>query len=106
MFVSACNGSAGQQWTTYSDSTVRVKGGCLDVNAAGTTSGTAVKWYPCNGTGARTWTHESNGELVNPNSGCSSPIQATTPPPRRHRTCTAAAGQTWTLPSGTTGRTG
>src|SRR5260370_12181854 len=60
MSVSACNGSAGQQWTTYSDSTVRVQGGCLDVNAAGTTSGTPVNWYACNGTAAPTRNHQSN----------------------------------------------
>src|SRR5580700_41389 len=69
MFVSTCNGSAGQQWSTYSDSTLRVQGGCLDVNAAGTSPGTAVKWYPCNGTAAQNWTHQANGELVNPHSG-------------------------------------
>ena len=102
MFVSACNGSAGQQWTTYSDSTVRVQGGCLDVNAAGTTSGTAVKWYACNGTAAQTWTHQSNGELVNPHSGlCLTDPGNNTATALDIETCTGAAGQTWTLPSGT-----
>ena len=101
MFVSGCNGSAGQQWTTYSDSTVRVQGGCLDVNAAGTTSGTAVKWYPCNGTDAQTWTRESNGELVNPHSGlCLTDPGNNTATALDIETCTGAAGQTWTLPSG------
>ena len=37
--------------------------------SAGTTSGTDVDWYPCNGTAAQDWTHQSNGELVNPSSG-------------------------------------
>jgi len=69
MFVSGCNGSAGQTWSPYSDGTVRVQGGCLDVVSAGTTSGTNVDWYPCNGTNAQNWTHQANGELVNPNSG-------------------------------------
>ena len=102
MFVSACNGSAGQQWTTYSDSTVRVQGGCLDVNAAGTTSGTAVKWYACNGTAAQTWTHESNGELVNPHSGlCLTDPGNNTATALDIETCTGAAGQTWMLPGGT-----
>jgi F5/8 type C domain/Ricin-type beta-trefoil lectin domain/Putative Ig domain len=102
MVVSACNGIAGQQWTTYSDSTVRVEGGCLDVNAAGTTSGTAVKWYACNSTAAQTWTHESNGELVNPHSGlCLTDPGSNTATALDIETCTGAAGQTWTLPSGT-----
>ncbi|HZP54671.1 ricin-type beta-trefoil lectin domain protein, partial [Actinocrinis sp.] len=67
--VSTCDGGAAQQWSTYSDSTLRVQGGCLDVVSAGTSSGTDVDWYPCNGTAAQAWTHQSNGELVNPNSG-------------------------------------
>ncbi len=64
--VTACNGSAGQQWSPYTDGTLRTQGGCLDVVSAGTTSGTDVDWYPCNGTAAQDWTHQSNGELVNP----------------------------------------
>ena len=67
--VSACNGSAGQQWSPYTDGTLRTQGGCLDVVSAGTTSGTNVDWYPCNGSAAQGWTHQSNGELVNPSSG-------------------------------------
>src|SRR5579863_8320621 len=69
MYLSGCNSSAGQQWSPYSDGTVRVQGGCLDVVSAGTTSGTDVDWYACNGTAAQNWTHQSNGELVNPSSG-------------------------------------
>ena len=34
MYVSACNGSSGQQWSAYTDSTLRTNGGCLDVVAA------------------------------------------------------------------------
>src|SRR5207244_7487367 len=37
--VNTCNGGAGQQWSSYSDSTLRVQGGCLDVVSAGTASG-------------------------------------------------------------------
>src|SRR5580692_444061 len=104
MFVSTCNGSAGQQWSTYSDSTLRVQGGCLDVNAAGTSPGTAVKWYPCNGTAAQNWTHQANGELVNPNSGLCLTDPGNNPATALDiNTCTAAAGQIWTLPSGSGG---
>src|SRR6202035_623005 len=67
--VSACNGSAGQQWSPYTDGTLRTQGGCLDVTSAGKTSGTTVDWYPCNATAAQGWTHQANGEEVNPNSG-------------------------------------
>jgi hypothetical protein len=38
--VSACTGASGQQWSPYTDGTMRVQGGCLDAVAAGTTSGT------------------------------------------------------------------
>jgi hypothetical protein len=101
MFVSGCNGSAGQVWSPYTDSTLRVEGGCLDVNAAGTAPGTAVKWYPCNGTVAQNWTHESNGELVNPHSGlCLTDPGNNTATALDIDTCTGAAGQIWTLPSG------
>ena len=65
----ACNGGAGQSWSPYTDGTLRTQGGCLDVVAAGKTSGTNVDWYPCNASAAQGWTAQANGELVNPNSG-------------------------------------
>jgi hypothetical protein len=101
MFVSGCNGGAGQQWSTYSDGTLRVQGGCLDVVSAGTTSGTNVDWYPCNGTNAQLWTRQANGELVNPNSGlCLSDPGGNTGARLVIETCTGAAQQIWTTPSG------
>ena len=36
--VAGCNGSTGQQWSPYSDGTLRTQGGCLDVVSAGTSS--------------------------------------------------------------------
>ena len=44
-------------------------GKCLDVAGAGTTNGTLVDLYDCNGTGAQVWQPQSNGSLLNPNSG-------------------------------------
>ncbi len=99
--VSGCDGDAGQQWATYSDGTVRVQGGCLDVVSAGTTSGSTVDWYPCNATNAQGWTHESNGELVNPNSGlCLTDPGGNTGARLDIETCTDSTQQQWTLPSG------
>ena len=104
MGVSSCNGSAGQEWATYSDNTVRTQGGCLDVVSAGTTSGTDVDWYPCNGTAAQNWTKEANGELVNPNSGlCLTDPGGNTASRLDIETCTASAEQLWTLPTGSGG---
>ncbi len=97
--VSACNGSAGQQWSPYSDGTLRTQGGCLDVVSAGTTSGTDVDWYACNGTAAQTWTHQSNGELVNPSSGlCLTDPGGNTSARLDIETCTDSAQQLWTMP--------
>jgi hypothetical protein len=85
----------------YSDQTLRAEGGCLDVVGAGTSSGTAVDWYPCNGTVAQTWDHKSSGELVNPNSGlCLTDPGNTTGSALDVATCTGATGQHWTLPTG------
>ncbi len=106
MFVSACNGGAGQNWSTYSDNTVRVEGGCLDVVAAGTTSGTNVDWYPCNGTNAQLWNHQANGTLVNPNSGlCLSDPGGNTGARLVIETCNGSAQQVWNGPAGGTGNT-
>ena len=104
--VSACDGGSGQNWSTYSDNTVRVQGGCLDVVAAGTASGTNVDWYACNGTNAQNWTHQANGELVNPNSGlCLTDPGGDTGSRLDIETCTDSAQQQWTPPSGGTGNT-
>ncbi len=99
--LSGCNGGAGQQWSPYTDGTLRTQGGCLDVVSAGTTSGTDVDWYPCNGTAAQGWTHQSNGELVNPSSGlCLTDPGGNTSARLDIETCTDATDQQWTLPTG------
>jgi F5/8 type C domain/Ricin-type beta-trefoil lectin domain len=102
--VTGCNGSAGQQWSPYSDGTLRTQGGCLDVVSAGTTSGTNVDWYPCNGSAAQDWTHQANGELVNPSSGlCLTVPGANTGARLDIETCTDSAQQQWTTPAGSGG---
>jgi hypothetical protein len=99
--VSTCDGSAGQQWSSYTDSTLRVQGGCLGVVAAGTTSGTNVDWYPCNGTTSQKWTYQANGRLVSQSAGlCLSDPGANTGVRLVIETCTDSAQQRWTLPTG------
>jgi len=101
MAVSSCAADPGQEWSPYTDGTLRTQGGCLDVVSAGTTSGTDVDWYPCNGTAAQNWTHAANGELVNPNSGlCLTDPGGNTTARLDIETCTDSAQQQWTLPSG------
>jgi phage tail protein X len=101
IFVSACNGVVGQQWSSYSDGTLRVEGGCLDVVSAGTSSGTNVDWYPCNATNAQNWTRQANGTLLNPNSGlCLTVPGGNTAARLDIETCTGSAQQIWTVPTG------
>ncbi len=95
----ACGDSPGQRWSAYSDRTLRTEGGCLDVAGGGTASGTNVDWYACNGTAAQVWTHESNGELVNPKSGrCLTDPDGVTTARLDIATCTDAAPQRWSKP--------
>jgi len=99
LVLANCDADPGEEWSTYTDGTVRVQGGCLDVVSAGTTSGTDVDWYPCNATAAQTWTHEANGELVNPPSGLC--LTGNTGGTRLDiETCTDSTAQQWTLPTG------
>jgi hypothetical protein len=98
--VSSCDGSAAQQWSVYSDRTLRTEGGCLDVAGGATASGTDVDWYPCNGTAAQVWTRETDGELVNPNSGrCLTDPGGSATARLEIVTCADAAAQRWSSPT-------
>ncbi|WP_327292998.1 discoidin domain-containing protein [Streptomyces sp. NBC_01198] len=101
--VAGCNGGAGQSWSPFTDGTLRVQGGCLDVVSAGKTSGTNVDWYPCNATAAQGWTKQANGTVANPNSGLCLTVPGSNTGARLDiETCTGAANQVWTLPAGGT----
>src|SRR6202012_544760 len=57
----------------------------------------------CNASPAQDWTHESNGELLNPNSGLCLTDPGGNPSAQLElETCTDSAAQVWNLPSGTT----
>ncbi len=105
--VATCASSTGQQWSPYTDGTLRVQGGCLGAVSAGTTSGTLVDWYPCNATPSQNWAHQANGEWVNTNSGlCLTVPGADTASRLDIEACTDSAQQQWTTPSGSgTGNT-
>ena len=101
IIADSCDGDAGQQWSPYTDGTLRTQGGCLDVVSAGTTAGTNIDWYACNASNAQNWTHESNGELVNPNSGLCLTDPGGNPSAQLElEACTDSAAQVWNLPSG------
>jgi hypothetical protein len=101
--VRACGTSSGQQWSVYSNRTLRTEGGCLDVMGGGTASGTDVDWYACNGTAAQIWTRNSNGEFVNPKSGRCLTDPNGNPAARLDiATCTGSAQQRWSSLTKTT----
>jgi non-reducing end alpha-L-arabinofuranosidase len=58
-----------QQWTLNSDQTVRTLGRCLDIDGNSTSIGAKVELYDCNGVGGQKWVPQSNGSLLNPQSG-------------------------------------
>ncbi|WP_446210898.1 ricin-type beta-trefoil lectin domain protein [Micromonospora sp. IBSANI012] len=63
-----CNGTNAQKWSRVGD-TYRALGKCLDVDNGGTANGTKVQLWTCNGTAAQVWQPQSNGSLLNPQSG-------------------------------------
>ncbi|WP_405014631.1 ricin-type beta-trefoil lectin domain protein [Kitasatospora sp. NBC_01539] len=64
----SCNRSPAQQWSAYSDNTLRALGKCLDATAGGTADGTRTQLYTCNGSAAQVW-QPYNGGYLNPVSG-------------------------------------
>jgi len=63
-----CNTGAAQQWTRTGD-TFRALGKCLDVSNGGTANGTLVQLWTCNNSGAQVWLPQTNGSILNPQSG-------------------------------------
>ena len=98
--VYTCNGTSAQKWTVGSGSTLQVLGKCLDVDAAGKTNGTTVDLYTCNGTGAQVWQPQSDGALLNPNSGkCLDDTgYGGSGTAAQIWSCTGNSNQKWTLP--------
>src|SRR6185312_13205508 len=102
--VYTCNGTAAQTWT-LSGGNLLVLGKCLGPTGGGTANGTVVDIYTCNGTAAQLWQPQSNGELLNTNSGkClddtgygGSGTQA------QIWTCADTANQQWVMPTGSGG---
>jgi hypothetical protein len=65
-----CQSSAiDQHWTHNSDDSLSTLGRCLDIDGDGTAIGTKVEIWDCNGVGGQKWVQQSNGSLLNPQSG-------------------------------------
>jgi hypothetical protein len=58
-----------QHWTRQADNSLTTIGRCMDVTGGQVTAGTPVQLYSCNGTGAQVWVPQSDGSLLNPQSG-------------------------------------
>ena len=102
--IYTCNHTAAQQITYTASNTVQVLGKCLDAANAGTANGTLVQLYDCNTSGSQTWIAQTNGELLNPQSGrcLTVPGGDTTPGAvqLQLQDCNAGSAQVWKLPPG------
>ncbi len=58
-----------QHWYHNANGSLETLGRCLDINGNGTAVGTPVELYDCNGVGGQVWQQQSNGSLLNPQSG-------------------------------------
>ena len=75
-----CQSSAvDQRWTPAPDGSLGTLGRCLDIDGDGTAPGTKVELFDCNGAGGQVWERQSNGSVLNPQSGLSSMIRAMPP---------------------------
>jgi hypothetical protein len=98
-----CNGTNAQQWTVGSDGSIRALGKCLDVSGGGTGNGTPVQLWDCNGTGAQQWRPQTNGALINPQSGrCLDDPNSNTANGTQLQIwdCNGTGAQQWHLPAG------
>jgi hypothetical protein len=74
----------------------------MDVADSGTTNGTLVELYTCNGTGAQQWRATTSGQLVNTQSSLclNDPGSATTLGTQLNiYACNGTAAQDWKIPS-------
>ncbi len=102
--IAGCAAQANQTWTrTSSGQLTATLGGatlCLDASGQGTTAGTKVVTWPCNGGSNQQWTANSNGTVTGGQSGlCLDVTGASTAEgaPVELWTCNGGSNQQWTL---------
>ena len=70
MQLQDCAAQPNQLWTYTSSKQLQLAGNmCLDANGAGTTAGTAVIIWSCNGQGNQQWNVNANGTITGVQSG-------------------------------------
>ncbi|MEU5265788.1 arabinofuranosidase catalytic domain-containing protein [Amycolatopsis sp. NPDC021455] len=102
--IAGCTGQPNQTWTRTSAGELRVTVGgstlCLDASGQGTSAGTKVITWSCNGGGNQQWTVNSNGTVTGGQSGlCLDVTGASTADgaPVELWTCNGGSNQQWTL---------
>jgi hypothetical protein len=96
--IYACNNAAAQNWTAYTDGTLRAVGKCLDATGRGTGNGTKIEIWTCNGGANQVW-QAVNGSYRNPVSGrcLDDPASSTTDGTQLQLwDCNGQANQMWT----------
>ncbi|HEY2221528.1 heparin lyase I family protein [Actinomycetospora sp.] len=101
--LNTCGTGAGQQWSRYSDGTLRVQGKCADLRSGATTANTRVVLATCSTTStSQRWTLYANGFVQNQKSGtCLAPLgnQIYAKVAVTVTTCANVNAQKWALPA-------
>lgn len=102
-----CGIATGQRWSIAADGTVRAFGKCLDITGNGTANFSPVQLWDClPAAGAQRWIPQSNGALLNPQSGrCLDVPQGNTADGTHLQIydCNGLSSQVWALPGYPTG---
>ena len=98
-----CATTVGQQWSRYSDGTLRVQGGCADLLGGATAAGTRVVFAACSTTStSQRWTIYTSGLVQNQKSGtCLAPLnnQVYARVAITIAVCATVNAQKWALPA-------
>ncbi|WP_249227817.1 ricin-type beta-trefoil lectin domain protein [Kutzneria sp. CA-103260] len=99
--ISDCDGQAAESWT-WVNAALTHEGLCLDVTGAGTTNGTKVELWECNGGANQKWQPQPDGSLKSTLSGlCLDDPGFTTTNGTQLEIwdCNGGANQKWALPA-------
>ena len=93
-----CNGTGAQNWTWYSDGSLRALGKCMDVAWGSVDAGAIIQLASCSGNPAQKFVLSGAGDLVNPQSNkCVDIVDHNTNSGAKlvQWTCTGSANQKW-----------